>query len=107
MYRLWKVAAAMAIVVALGSSAFSAEHPFMLPDEDTVEIMLLRQKSVRDELKVGKDLADRIDQYAAAQWKKAQDIVELSENEQQTKFDTMAKENQQFLDKNLSKEQRM
>ena len=106
MYRSWKVAVPMAIVIVWGSSVYSAEHAFMLPDEDTVEIMLLRQKSVRDELKVGKDLADRIDQYAAAQWKKAQDVVELGEKEQQTKFDAMAKENQQFLEKTLSKVQR-
>lgn len=106
MHRSWKFAVPMAIVVIWGSSAYSAGHPFMLPDEDTVEIMLLRQKSVRDELKIGNDVAARIDQYAMAQWRKAQEVVNLSEKEQAASFDMMAKENQQFLDKNLTKEQR-
>src|SRR5258708_35228555 len=101
MYSSWKVAVPLAIVVIWGSSANSAEHPFMLPAEDTVEIMLLRQKSVTDDLKVGKDVIDRVHQYAMAQWKKAQEVDKLSEKEQTARFDAMARENQQVLDKNL------
>ncbi|MBI3862347.1 MAG: hypothetical protein HY290_10675 [Planctomycetia bacterium] len=106
MYRLLKIAAPMVLVVAWGVPGYSAEKGVMIPEEDTLEIMLLRQKSVRTELKVTDEVAKRVDEYAAQQWKKAKEVSELPEKEQHTKFGAMAKENQQFLEKNLTKAQR-
>jgi hypothetical protein len=104
MYRLMKIAVPLLLVVAWMAPVYSAEK-IMLPEESTLEIMLLRQKSVRDELKVTDAVMEQIKQYAAQQWKKAQDVSNLSEKEQDAKFDEMARENYQFLEKNLTKAQ--
>jgi len=78
----------------------------MVPEEETIEILLLRQKSVREELKLNDAAAEKIKTYSASQWKKAQDASKLSKSEQDAKFDEMAKENRQFLETNLNQSQR-
>ncbi len=105
MYRLLKIGLPLALVVAWGIPAYSADQKIMLPEESTLEIMLLRQKSVREELKVTDDVMEKVKKYAAQQFKKAQEVSNLSEKEQDAKFDAMARENYQFLEKNLSKMQ--
>jgi len=104
MYRLLKFAAPLVLVFAYGAPSFSAEH-FMIPEEDTLELILLRQKSVRDELKVKDDVEEQIRKYAAHQWKKAEEVSKLSEKEQDKKFEEMGKENRAFLKKHLSSQQ--
>ncbi|HEY3963896.1 MAG TPA: hypothetical protein VGM05_05015 [Planctomycetaceae bacterium] len=105
MYRLLKIGLPLALVVAWGIPAYSADEKMMLPEESTLEIILLRQKSVRAELKVTDDVMDKVKKYASQQSKKAKEVSTLSEKEQDAKFDAMARENYQFLEKTLSKTQ--
>lgn len=78
----------------------------MVPEEGAVEIMLLRQPSVRKELKLSNDESTKIDEYAAKQWQRAQDASGYDEKKRDQEFVEMTKENDRFLDETLKKEQR-
>ena len=104
MRRLLKFTLAIALVAAGVAPLYSAEK-MMIPDEGTIEIMLLRQKSVRKEMNITEAEHKKIHDYAASQWKKAQEAHNLSQKEQDEKFDAMAKENQRFIEQNLTKDQ--
>jgi len=99
-----KCTLAVSILAALAASAPAAEK-MLIPEEGTIEIMLLRQKSVRHELKVSDNEYQKIHKYASEQWKKAKDLSTKSQKEQDQRFHEMAKENEQFLEKTLTKEQ--
>lgn len=104
MSRLLKYGMALLLFVAWVAPVHSADK-FMIPEEGTLELMLLRQKSVRDDLKLNEEVMELVKKHSTQQWKKAQEVVELPENEQQAKFDEMAAENEQFLKKHLTPSQ--
>jgi len=97
---------AVLVLAAIAAPLQSADKKMMIPEEGTLEIILLRQKSVRDELKINDATDAKIKEYATRQWKKAQEVADHSQAEQDREFDAMAKENEKFLDTTLSKEQR-
>lgn len=100
----FKLAAVLTILTAWGAPAQSAGR--MVPEEGAVEVMLLREKSVRDELKLTAAEAKKLHDHCAAQWKKAKEVSELPEAERDKKFIEMTKENDKFLDATLTKDQR-
>jgi hypothetical protein len=59
--------------------------------------MLLRQKSVRDALKLTDDEANKIKEHNAQQWKKAQEIHKLPADERDRRYEELSKENERFL----------
>jgi hypothetical protein len=61
---------------------------------------------VDDDLKIDSDTAKKIDDFAHKQWEKAKAIHALPEAEQEAKGEELAKENNQFIQENLSAEQR-
>jgi len=97
---------AFLFLAAIAAPLQSADKKMMIPEEGTLEIMLLRQKSVRDELKINDSTVEKIKEYATRQWKKAQEVADQSQTEQDREFEAMAKENDKFLEQTLSKEQR-
>src|SRR5207302_9043350 len=74
MRRFLKFTFGVAILAAWAAPVQSATK--LIPEEGTVEIMLLRQKSVRTELKLSDSDAEKVHKYAAQQWKKAQEVSE-------------------------------
>ena len=104
MRRILKSTAALAVALAAASPAFSAEK--IIPEESTIEVMLLRQKSVRADLGLSENAADAIARYASGQWKKAEDVEKMSAREQDARYAEMTKENEAFLNKTLDKKQR-
>ena len=106
MRKFLRFTVGMAILAAWAAPVRSADKATMVPEEGTVEIMLLRQKSVRVELKLPEATAEKIHKYAAEQWKKAQDVIQLPANEQEAKFAMMEKENERFLEQTLNAQQR-
>lgn len=106
MRRFLRFTVGLAVLAAWAAPVRAAEKAKLVPEEGTVEIMLLRQKSVRDDLKIPEATAEKIHKYAAEQWKKAQDVVQLPVNEQDAKFAAMEKENERFLEQTLNAQQR-
>jgi len=99
-----KLIAPFAVIVAV-TAPLPAGEKMLIPEEGSMEIILLRQESVRKELKLNDAKAEEIKKYAAQQWKKAQEIADLGQAEQDKKFEAMAKENDRFLEQTLSKDQ--
>jgi len=96
-------------VLVLGTAATRADDKGenrMVPEEGAIEVMLLRQRSVREDLKLSQGEANKIDQFTRQQWTKAKEIAKLPEAQHDSKFKELAKENDHFIDENLTKEQR-
>lgn len=103
--RMWGMA--LVALVASVSPARSDDKPKMVPEEGAVQIMLLRQQSVRDELKLTADETEKIHEFADRQWKKAQHVhTNLSPAEHRAQYEEMSKENDRFLDQILEPAQR-
>jgi len=92
-------------ILALGAAVASAEDK-LVPEEGAVEIMLLRQASVRDDLKLSHDEAQKIHNFTREQWEKAKEASKLPAAERDKKFAAMHDENHRFIDKTITKEQR-
>lgn len=98
---------AVAVLLIGTAPARSAEDTEkILAEEDAVQVILLRQKSVQDDLKITGEEARKIDEFATQQWKKVRGMKDLSEEEKTRKFEAMARENEKFLHDTLQKDQR-
>jgi hypothetical protein len=100
----------MPALVILGAScppAWAAdEKPKMVPDEGALQVVLLRHKAVRDDLKMGRAEARKIHEFTERQWRKAQQVEELpDEKERDRRYEEMTRENERFLQETLSGEQ--
>jgi len=73
--------------------------------EDAIEVILLRQSAVQHDLRITEGERKKIDEFATKQWQKVKQMKDLSEAERTRRFETMAKENQQFLKSTLKPEQ--
>lgn len=93
-------------VLALGAAVARAAENQMVPEEGAIEVMLLRQASVREELKLSQADATKIHNFTREQWEKAKQASKLPEPDRDRKFDELTKENHHFLDQTLSKSQR-
>jgi len=93
-------------VLALGAAAARAAENQMVPEEGAIEVMLLRQASVREELKLKPADATKIHDFTKEQWNKAKQASKLPEPDRDRKFDELAKENHHFLDQTLTRAQR-
>src|SRR5436190_24339007 len=96
----------LALTILTLGVATSRAADKMVPEEGAVEVMLLRQPSVRDDLKLSHDEATKIHNFTREQWEKAKEASKLSEPERDKKFNELSKENDKFIDKTLTKAQR-
>ena len=104
MRKLTGVAFAMVILVLEASTLRAADR--LVPEDGAFEVMLLRQSSVREDLKLSHKEASKIDHYTSTQWEKAKEINNLPEAERDKKFEEMSIENHHFIEKTITKEQR-
>jgi len=98
---------AMALVLsvsALWVTANTAEP--IVPEDTTVHLLLLRQKSVQAELKVTPDLAKKIVDFTNGESAAYEKALKLGEAERNKAIDTLEKDEKMFLEANLSPDQR-
>jgi uncharacterized protein YchJ len=108
MRMCWKrilLVLAVFTVALWGRPVLSADKEQVVPDEGALEVILMRHKAVRDALHLTDDQAKEIKEFATRQWKKAQAMADLREEQRREKFDAMAKENHKFLRDTLKPEQ--
>jgi hypothetical protein len=105
MHTLSKIALGLSCVALWGTTAFAAP-PRPVPEEGALEVVMLRQQSVQKELKLNEEAVDKIHKHCSQQWEKAKKIADLSEPERDKKFTELTKENDQFVEKTLNKDQR-
>ena len=96
---------ALGLLAISVSAVRSAETPKIIPEEGAVELMLLRQKSVQDELKLTKEQTEKIDTFAEMQWKKAQELHKMEGDKSKAEFEEMGKANRKFAHDALKPEQ--
>ncbi len=95
----------MLLSLALVTPAPAADQTRMHAKAEAIELMLLRQTSVRHELKIDADLGKKIFEFTHKQQQQAMDVHKLGEAEQGPKWEAMIHENNEFLKKNLTPEQ--
>jgi hypothetical protein len=76
------------------------------PEGTTVQLLLLRQKSVQEELKLGPELIRKIDEFTNKESEAYQKVITLSTEERQREFAELEKENERFLADTLTAGQR-
>jgi hypothetical protein len=104
MGTFWKCALVCAIPALWAPPARSADRP--VPEGATVELLLLRQKSVQQDLKIPADVAKKITDFTHKQHEAVLEARKLGEEERRQKFALLEKENNQFLTETLSEGQR-
>lgn len=103
--RIWMMA-----LIAIGACEIPArsadDKPRPVPEEGALQVVLLRHKAVRDDLKLTHREARKIHEFTERQWKKAQAVEELADaKERDRRYEEMTRENEQFLDEVLNGEQ--
>jgi hypothetical protein len=77
-----------------------------VPERTTIELLLLRQKSVQQELKVSAEVTKKVVDFTNKQREAFGEALKLGAEERKQKLMELAKENKQFLDDNLTPAQR-
>lgn len=105
-FLVWMPALLVVCLPSLPARA-ADEKPKMVPEEGALQVVLLRHKAVRDDLKLGHREARRIHEFTEQQWKKALKVEELpDEKERDRRYQEMTRENERFLQEILSGEQK-
>jgi hypothetical protein len=96
------------LVLAIPALWVAAARPQerSLPERTTIELLLLRQKSVQQELKVNPALAKKVAEFTHKQREAFGEALNLGVEERRQKLMELGKENKQFLDDNLTPAQR-
>jgi Spy/CpxP family protein refolding chaperone len=104
MRTFWKWALALAVPASCVAAAEPAEP--VVAEGTTVQLLLLRQKSVQEELKVSPEDAKKIAEFTTKESEEYRKALKLSEKDRQAKVEELEKENKKFLADNLSEAQR-
>jgi hypothetical protein len=113
MRTCWKWLLVLAIL-AIPATCLAAAQPGqktgkgkrLIAEGEVIELLLLRQKAVRDDLKLDKEFKTKVFEFTGKQHEKAEEVRKLPEAEQKAKWEDMAKENDAFLKDNLNPDQR-
>jgi Spy/CpxP family protein refolding chaperone len=93
--------AILLVLAAVAAPAAAADDPIH-PEGATVKLLLLRQKSVQEELKVSEDLKKKIMDFTEKQAEAFVATRKLPAAEQKQKHEEMQKENEKFIKDSLS-----
>jgi hypothetical protein len=104
---------ALVLTLAFGSQALAQQEAQskherrikLRAEGDVIELMLLRQKAVREDLKLDGQAANKIYEFTYKQQQQASKIHDLPMDEQTPKWETLAKENENFVQTTLTPEQ--
>lgn len=91
------------VALAVWGAGVRADH--LVAEAGASHLLLLRQKSVQEELKLSADQVKKVNDFTTRQWKKAQDVIKLDQKERADKFAKMNEENEHFLHDTLKPEQ--
>jgi hypothetical protein len=100
----WKWMLTLVATCACSLPAWAADEKSKpVPEQGGLELVLLRHKAVRDDLKLTHREARKIHEFTEQQWKKAQRVEELTdEKEKDRQYDEMTREDEKFLEETLT-----
>jgi hypothetical protein len=103
--RTLKWALVLAVPVVWVAAARPAEQ--MLPSATTLQLLLLRQKSVQQELNLSPEVVAKVAEFTTKESEAYENEAKLTKEEGQKKSEELEKENQKFLQDSLTAAQRM
>src|SRR5262249_15409536 len=103
MRTFWQLALVLA-VPAISVSAAESTRP-SVPQGTTVKLILLRHKSVQDELKLGEADVKKIREFTDKEYDEMEKAMKLGKEERRKKFKELGEKNKKFLKENLKPEQ--
>jgi hypothetical protein len=103
--RTWKWVLVLTAPALWVAAARPADR-LVPPERTTVELLLLRQKSVQQELKLSPEIAKKVVEFTSKQSEAFKAALKLGDEERKQKLMDMEKENKQFLADNLTEGQR-
>ena len=112
MRTFWKWALVLAVPLVWVTTARPADEPpkhqglRMVAEEEAMELVLLRQKSVREDLKIPHEETEKIFDFTAKQYDAAQKAQDMPEDQRKAAFDRLAREDETFLAAHLTPDQR-
>jgi hypothetical protein len=94
-------------VLAIPAGSVAAQQPDeIVPEGTTVQLLLLRQKSVQMELKLGPDFAKKIIDFTNKEADAFVEALNLKDAESKKKIEELEKANKKFIEDNLNAAQR-
>lgn len=105
MRTLGKWILTVSLLALCGVGVRAAEPAKIVAHEGAMRLILLRQASVQEELKLTKEQVDKIEAFGDEQWKKAQDIHKLEPEKAKPEWDKLHTANVKFLADTLKPEQ--
>jgi hypothetical protein len=96
------------LVLAVPAVWVAAARPAdrLVPERTTIELLLLRQKSVQEELKLNPEVSKKVFEFTNKQNEAFREALKSGEGERKQKLMEMEKENKQFLADSLTPGQR-
>ena len=102
--RTLKWALVLAVPALWVGTTYSADRH--VPARTTIELLLLRQKSVQEELKLSPEQVQKVRDFTHKQHEAFREAAKAGDDERKQKFEALGKQNRQFLNETLSTEQR-
>src|SRR5262249_16283731 len=102
MRRFWKWAVVLLVSAIWVPTAWPQEN---LPNPTTVKLLLLRQKSVQQDLEISSEVTKKIMAFTNAQSEAAGNALKLEGAERKKAFAELEKQNKQFLTDTLNPKQ--
>jgi len=96
------------LVLAVPALLVAADEPSarLIPDDTTIQLILLRQKSVQEDLKLAAEVGKKVLDFTNSEYEAWQNALKLSEEEREQKIKELGKKNQDFLAESLTDGQR-
>jgi hypothetical protein len=104
MRAIWTCSLILAVPVVLRAADPPAEP--LIPEGPTIHLILLRQKSVQEDLKLSPDVVKKIMEFTKKEHEAFRNALTLGEKDREAKIEELDKANQKFLEDNLSAAQR-
>jgi hypothetical protein len=93
------------LLAVLSAWVVAAPEDLPVPTGTTVKLILLRQKSVQEELKLSADEVKKVDEFTNKEYEAARKALKLSKEERQKKFKALGEANRKFLKDTLKPNQ--
>ncbi len=106
MHAFWRWILVLTVPALWVAAALPAEPEPAPPNETTIQLILLREKSVQKELKISPELSKKIMDFTNKEYEAFQKAQQLSMAEREKKLMELERTNRKFLADNLSAGQR-
>jgi hypothetical protein len=106
MRAIWKLALVVAVLAVCAGSVAAQQPDESVPEGTTVQLLLLRQKSVQAELKLGPEFAKLIIDFTGKEAAEYLEALKSKGEDAKKKIEALEERNKKFIADNLNAKQR-